>query len=247
MASWLTGTITENREWTPRLFSLRFQAPIENFKAGQFVRVALEIDGEIVARPYSLVNSPGEAAHEIFFNIVPGGPLTSRLANLQQGDAIMVADRTNGLLTVEEVPEARHLWMLATGTGVGPFVSILKSDSAWRRFEKIVLVYSARTETELAYRDVLESIERRYHSRFSFIPLVTREKRDGIINTRVTQAIKSGDLERQAGIGINADDSHVMMCGNSAMISEVTDLLKLRNMRKHLRREPGHITTEKYH
>ena len=137
--------------------------------------------------------------------------------------------------------------MIATGTGVGPFVSILKSDAAWQRFEKIVLVYSVRTAAELAYRNVLASVEQRYHPQLSFIPLVTREKRDGIINMRVTKAIKSGELERRAGVGINADDSHVMMCGNSAMITEVTDLLKLRSMRKHLRREPGHITTEKYH
>ncbi len=247
MVSWLTGTITEHREWTQRLFSLRFHAPIGNFKAGQFVRVALEIDGEVVARPYSLVNSPDEATQEIFFNIVPEGPLTPRLASLRQGDAIMVADRTNGLLTIDEVPEARHLWMLATGTGVGPFVSILKSDAAWQRFDRVVLVYSVRTATELAYQDVLASVAERHHPQFSFVPLVTREQRDGIINMRVTQAIKSGELERQAGVGINADDSHVMMCGNSAMITEVTDLLKQRNMRKHLRREPGHITTEKYH
>ncbi len=155
MADWLTGTVTESREWTQRLFSLRFRAPIGDFKAGQFVRVGLDIGGEIVARPYSLVNAPGEAVYEIFFNIVPEGPLTPRLASLRQGDSIMVADRPYGFLTVDEVPAARQLWMIATGTGVGPFVSILKSDSAWQRFDKIVLAYSVRTASELAYQDVL--------------------------------------------------------------------------------------------
>ena len=103
MADWLNGTITGSRQWTQSLFSLRFQAPIGEFKAGQFVRIALEIDGETVARPYSLVNAPGEPALEIFFNIVPEGPLTPRLASLRQGDAIMVANKPYGLLTLDEV------------------------------------------------------------------------------------------------------------------------------------------------
>lgn len=247
MADWLTGRITESREWTQRLFSLRFHAPIGDFKAGQFVRVGLDVGGEIIARPYSLVNAPGEDTFEIFFNIVPEGPLTPRLASLREGDTIMVADRPYGFLTVDEVPAARHLWMIATGTGVGPFVSILKSDSAWQRFDKIVLAYSVRTARELAYQDELADIGRSYKDQFSFVPLVTRETREGMINSRVTAALESGELEAQAGAAITADDSHVMMCGNSAMIADVTELLKSRNMRKHLRREPGHITTEKYH
>jgi len=247
MPEWLEGRITENRQWTERLFSLRFSAAIGDFKPGQFVRVALELDGEIVARPYSLVNSPTEPEFEIFFNIVPGGPLTPRLAALRQGDVIKVAEKAYGFLTVDEVPAAKHLWMLATGTGVGPFVSILKSGDAWQRFEKVVLVYSVRTAQELAYQDVIAQVSKQYQQQLSFIPLITREALQGAINKRVTDAIVSGELEQQAGIRMSPEDSHVMMCGNSAMIADVVELLKSRNMRKHLRREPGHITTEKYH
>ena len=247
MPDWLTGTITENRQWTERLFSLRFNAPIGNFKAGQFVRVGLEIDGEIVARPYSLVNAPGEPEYEIFFNIVPGGPLTPRLAAMGQGDEIRVADKPYGFLTIDEVPAVKHLWMLATGTGVGPFISMLKSEDTWSRFEKVVLVYSVRTARELAYRDEIANLHKLYRQQLSFLPLVTREPLEGAINMRVTAAIECGELEQHVGLSIKAEDSHVMMCGNSAMIADVTELLKSRSMRKHLRREPGHITTEKYH
>ncbi len=211
------------------------------------MRIALEIDGEVVARPYSLVNSPNEPEFEIFFNIVPDGPLTPRLANLKQGDVIKVTEKPYGFLTVDEVPAAKHLWMLATGTGVGPFISILKSEEAWQRFEKVVLVYSVRTAQELAYQDTITEVSKQYHQQLSFVPLVTREVLEGVINRRVTDAIASGELEQQAGIIMSPDDSHVMMCGNSAMITDVVELLKSRNMRKHLRREPGHITTEKYH
>jgi len=247
MPDWIEGRVTANRQWTERLFSLRFSAAIGDFKPGQFVRVALELDGEIVARPYSLVNSPGEPEFEIFFNIVPGGPLTTRLAALRQGDVIKVAEKPYGFLTIDEVPAAKHLWMLATGTGVGPFVSILKTEEVWRRFEKVVLVYSVRTAQELAYQDAIAEAGKKYHQQLSFIPLVTREQLEGAINKRVTDAIVSGELEQQAGISMSPEDSHVMMCGNSAMIADVMEFLKSRNMRKHLRREPGHITTEKYH
>lgn len=247
MPDWLKGKITDNKQWTERLFSLRFTAPVGNFKAGQFVRIALDIDGKVVARPYSLVNSPDEAEFEIFFNIVHEGPLTPRLATLQQGDVIKVAEKPYGFLTVDEVPAAKHLWMLATGTGVGPFISILKSGDVWQRFEKIVLVYSVRTVQELAYQDAIAEAGKLYQQQLSFVPLVTREVSQGVISKRVTDAIESGELEQQAGIRMSPDDSHVMMCGNSAMITDVMELLKSRNMRKHLRREPGHITTEKYH
>ena len=247
MADWLTGKVIQKRQWTERLFSLRFTAPINSFKAGQFVRVALEIDGEMVARPYSLVNSPADAEYEIFFNIVPEGPLTPKLAELGPGDEISVGGKPSGMLTVDQVPIARHLWMLATGTGVGPFISILKSDDVWEKFEKIVLVYSVRQSSELAYQDDIADINRLYRQQFSFIPLITREQQQGAINKRVTDAIVSGDLEQQAGIRISAVDSHVMMCGNSAMIADVMALLEGRSMQKHLRREPGHITIEKYH
>ena len=247
MAEWLDGEITEKRQWNDRLFSLRFSAPIENFKAGQFVRVALEIDGEIIARPYSLVNSPGESVQEIFFNIVPEGPLTPRLARLDKGDKVKVTDKLYGFLTVDAVPDARDLWMLATGTGIGPFLSILKSGDVWQKFHNAVLVYSVRTANELAYQETILSLLEQKNVNLSFIPLVTRENMDGAINKRITAAIESGELEQQAGIEISAEDSHVMMCGNSDMISEVTRLLESRDMRKHLRREPGHITTEKYH
>ena len=247
MPEWLNAEITEKREWTDDLLSLRFRAPLGPFKAGQFVRVAMEIAGELVARPYSLVNSPEESELEIFFNIVPDGPLTPALAALNAGDVIKVTDKPYGFLTVEELPDTRHLWMLATGTGVGPFLSILKAGKAWPKFDKVVLVYSVRTARELAYRDLLTDISKQYQSQLSFVPVITREPIDGAINQRITAALETGELEQKAGIRLNAEDSHVMMCGNSAMIADVTELLKIRNMRKHLRREPGHITTEKYH
>ena len=247
MANWLEGKIVDNRQWNERLFSLCFEAPLGEFKAGQFVRVAQEINGDVVARPYSLVNAPGEEHLEIYFNIVPEGPLTPRLAQLKAGDRILVGDKPNGLLTIDEVPRVPYLWQFATGTGVGPFLSILKSAGAWRRFEKIVLGYSVRSADELSYRETIRQLQQDYPDRFCFVPCVTRETFDGAFAIRITDAIETGELETRTGIALDPDSCHVMLCGNSSMISDVRTLLEGRGFRKHMRREPGHITLEKYH
>jgi ferredoxin--NADP+ reductase len=141
---WLSGKVVEKKQWNERLFSLRIQVDFNGFLSGQFVRVALDIDGERVARPYSLVNTPEDNLLEIYFNIVPEGPLSPKLAELEIDDEIFVTSKANGFLTVDEVPECKHLWLFATGTGVGPFLSILKNQETWQRFEKIVLAYSVR-------------------------------------------------------------------------------------------------------
>ena len=247
MANWLDGTVVEKKLWTDRLISLRIDAPLGDFRAGQFVRVALDIEGEQVARPYSLVNAPDEALLEIFFNIVQGGVLSTKLAELEAGDVLRVADNPSGFLTINEVPEARNLWLLATGTGIGPFLSSLKTDEPWQRFENIVLAYSVRTSDELCYLETISKLVNTYPEQMQFVPFVTREKMQGAVNERITTAIADGELERRVGLQIDTVSSHIMMCGNSQMITEVTELLAARGLRKHRRREPGHITTEKYH
>ena len=246
MANWLDGKVIEKKQWNERLFSLRIQCDLENFESGQFVRVALDIDGERVARPYSLVNTPDDDYLEIYFNIVAEGPLTPRLAELKEGDEIFVTDRANGFLTVTELPECKNLWMLATGTGIGPFLSILKGEKVWQRFEKVVLGYSVRDLSELSYQAQIAAIEKQHGEQFSFVAFVTREKVDGAMHQRITTSIEDASFENRVGITID-EDSHIMMCGNSAMISSVTEVLEKRGLRKHRRREPGHITTEKYH
>lgn len=247
MADWLTGKVVEKIQWNKRLFSLRIQADLHGFMPGQFVRVALDLNGERIARPYSLVNEPDDECLEIYFNIVDEGPLSPKLAELEVGDEIYVTDKANGFLTVGEVPECKHLWLLATGTGVGPFLSILKNNEIWQRFEKVVLGYSVRDASELSYQEQIAAIAAMHDKQFSFVPFVTRESIEGAINKRIPQSLIDGSFEKRTGIIINEEDSHVMMCGNSAMIGSVSECLSNRGLRKHRRREPGHITTEKYH
>jgi len=247
MANWLKGVVVENRQWSTGLFSLRIDVPLGEFRAGQFVRVALDIEGEQVARPYSLVNAPHEDFFEIYFNIVPEGPLSPKLATLKAGDEVQVAEKVSGFLTINEVPEVDYLWMMATGTGVGPFLSSLKTEEPWQRFKKIVLGYSVRLAEELSYTETISRLLEEHPNQMEFVPFVTREVKEGAFNSRITASIESGELEKRVGIPLAPETSHIMMCGNSEMIQEVSGLLEARGMRRHRRREPGHVTTEKYH
>ena len=247
MASWLDGKVVQNRRLNEYLTALIIDVDLGNYEAGQFVRIGLPDGDDVLARPYSLVNTPQENHLEVYFNIVEDGPLSPRLFNLQAGDDILVADNPSGFLTVSEIPQCKDLWMIATGTGIGPFLAILKSAAVWQKFEKIVLCYSVSYASELAYRDVIERIMSEHDDRFHFVPVVTRESHPGGLGKRLPLLMQDGSLEQQVGLSINAGDSHVMMCGSSNMITDVSAELSARDMKKHRRRDPGHFTTEKYH
>ena len=248
VANWIEGKVVDKTEWTDELFSVRFEAPIEPFAAGQFTRIGLDIEGERVGRPYSLVNAPDEQPHEIYFNTVPEGPLSPRLATLNPGDSLWVGPKAGGLLTLDEVPaDARDLWLMATGTALGPFLSILKSNAPWERFEHIVLIHAVRYGTDLNYPDVVEDLQQRHNDRLRFVPFISREPSSFALPGRIPLAISEGLLEKRVGLHLLPERSHVMLCGNSGMIQDTTAALGQRGLRRHLRREPGHISAEKYH
>ena len=247
MANWLQGKVVENRRLNDYLTSLIIDVDMPAHEAGQFVRIGLRDGDEVIARPYSLVNGPDEDYLEVYFNIVEEGPLSPRLFALRAGDDVLVSDRPSGFLTVSEVPECPHLWMVATGTGIGPFLAILKSDAVWDKFEKVVLCYSVSYAGELAYADLIAEIAQRHGDQFCFVPIVTRERFEGGLGYRLPTVIRDGSLEQFTGLEINAQNSHVMMCGSSDMITDVSEALLERGMKKHRRRDPGHYTTEKYH
>jgi ferredoxin/flavodoxin---NADP+ reductase len=150
--SWLQGKVIENRAWTDALFSIRLSGVDLKFEAGQFVRLALDIEGERVARPFSFVNPPQDPVLEFYGIVVPEGPLSPRLAGLRAGDTMYVASNPAGFLVLSEVPDAQTLWLLSTGTGIAPFLSILRTEAPWKRFREIVLVHAVRRASSLAGR-----------------------------------------------------------------------------------------------
>jgi ferredoxin/flavodoxin---NADP+ reductase len=247
MNEWVKGRVVGKRQWNPRLFSLRIDAPVEDFKAGQFTKVALEIGEQRVGRPYSLVNAPHERPLEIYFNEVPEGPLTPRLCDLSPGDGLWLTAKAGGIFTLENVAQRPHLWLLATGTALGVYLSILKTAEPWERFERVVLVHGVRTSDELSYAETIERLRELHADRFTFLPALSRERRTDLLHGRVTTLMETGALEESARLPIRAEDSHLMLCGNSAMIKDVRLLLEARGLRRHRRQEPGHYTTEQYH
>ena len=246
MAAWNTGKVVEYKQWNKALFSLYVESDIEPFEAGQFVKIALEIKGEVVGRPYSLVNPPHGRPLEFYCIEVPNGLLTPHLAKLRRGDEILVAPRAHGFMILDEVPQARHLWLMATGTGVGPFLSMLATDKPWQRFEKVVLVYAVRTLSDLSYQERISQILAEHPAQFTFIPFLSRESSDFALPGRIPQAIIDGRLEAHAGMKIGADNSQIMLCGNPQMVKDTTNVLIERGLKKHHRFSPGQITAENY-
>jgi ferredoxin--NADP+ reductase len=246
MAAWNIGKVVERKQWSKSLHSLYIESDLEPFEAGQFVKIALEINGEVVGRPYSLVNPPDSRPLEFYYIEVPDGPLTSRLVRLISGDEILVAPRAHGFMIIDEVPQARHLWMMATGTGVGPFLSILATDKPWLRFERVVLVYAVRTLSELSYQERISQILAKHFGQFVFIPFLSRETSNFTLSGRIPQAIIDGRLETYAGMAISAENSQIMLCGNPNMVKDITSTVIERGLKKHRRLEPGQITVENY-
>ena len=246
MSRWVEGEVVRLHPWTDRLYSIQVTAEVAPFVAGQFARLALEIDGEVIARPYSFLNSPADPLHEFYFITVPGGPLTSRLVMLAPGDPILIAPRAAGFFTLNELPDAGVLWMLSTGTAIGPFLSMMAAGEVWRRYSRIVLVHAVRTVDELSYRERIRSYLQQHPEQLQYIPFVSREETDFAIRGRVPAAIESGELERRTGLVIDADNAQVMICGNPDMVHDTVEVLQARGLRKNRRREPGQITTEQY-
>lgn len=250
MTSWIEGRIAARRAWTDTLFSLEVEAPALTFVAGQFARLALPAPpGEkdpMVGRPYSFVNPPGAAHHEFYFNVVPGGPLSPRLSALNPGEALWLGPRANGFFSIPEVPAADALWCISTGTGIGPFLSILRTPDPWEKFGRVVLVHAVRHANALSYADVIAGIARERAGAFSFVPIVSREPHPGALPGRIPALIGDGRLETRAGVPLTADNAHAMLCGNPAMVDDVQAALAGRGMRRHRRKEPGHVTVETY-
>ncbi len=250
MTKWVEGRVVGNRHWTDTLHSLQVAAPEVTFVAGQFGRLALPAPAgskeEMVGRPYSFVNAPNDAPHEFYFVTVPEGPLSIRLAALVPGEAVWLLGSANGFFSMTEVPSTRVLWCLSTGTGLGPFLSILRTKDPWERFERVVLVHSVRYASELSYGDVIAGIRREHPTAFAHISMVSREPHPTALAGRIPAAIEDGRLESRAGIALAADTSHAMLCGNPAMIDDTQAVLLKRGMRRHRRKEPGHVTVETY-
>jgi ferredoxin--NADP+ reductase len=226
--------------------SLELEARAEPFVPGQFINLGLDIGGSRVKRSYSLASAPGEPC-EVYLSLVPEGGLTPTLFERGQGEKVWLDDRALGFFTLDHIPAAERAWLVATGTGLGPFLSMLRSPVIWQRFSRIVLVHGARHVSHLGYADELARLVAEHPGQLDYVRAVTRDAPPpGVLSGRLPALIASGELEKRLELAFDPARDHVLLCGNPAMISEVQTLLRSRGLEKHRPRKPGHITIESY-
>ncbi|MGQ9724093.1 MAG: ferredoxin--NADP reductase [Tepidimonas sp.] len=215
--------------WTDRLFSFTTtRNPGLRFLNGQFTMIGLQLeDGKPLLRAYSIVSANYEEHLEFLSIKVPNGPLTSRLQHIQPGDTVIVGHKPTGTLVIDYLLPGKHLYLFGTGTGLAPFMSIVRDPATYERFEKVVLVHGVRLVAELAYRDYLtqelprhEYLGEYVRHQMLYYPTVTREpfERQG----RIPQLVESGQMARELGLPqLNPQTDRVMICGSPAMLRDL--------------------------
>lgn len=245
MAQWLSGTVIDNHHWHANLFSLKVHTSPFDFVAGQFVRLAINTTEGRLQRAYSLVNSPGSSEQEFLVSTIAEGKLSPLLQQLKMGDIVEVSQPASGFFTLDEVPDGDNLWLMASGTGIGPFLSMLGTHQLWQRFHHIILVHSVRTVADLAYRELIIQCQHQYPGQLHYQPIVTREAHAGALDKRLPELIQSAELQSACQQSLTKR-SQVMLCGNPQMIKDTKAMLESLGLKKNLRREPGNITVEQY-
>ncbi|HMT02339.1 MAG TPA: ferredoxin--NADP reductase [Burkholderiales bacterium] len=246
--------VTYVKKWTDHLFSFR-TTRYEGFKfiPGQFARLGInKEDGSIVWRAYSIVSADYDEELEFYSIVVPDGEFTQRLKNLKIGDDIYV-DKTNyGLLTTDRFENGKHLWLLSTGTGLAPFISILFDFHIWEQYEKIILVHCARNKEELAYQDLINNFYTHefyadfVNNKLIYVKILTRENNGADLYGRITELLKNKKLEEFVNIPINVEDSRLMICGNPQMVDDTRKILGERDLVISRRGKPGNMAVENY-
>ncbi len=233
-----TEHVLSVRHWNDNLFSFKTtRDPGLRFANGQFVMVGLDVGGKPLIRAYSIA-SPNYEEHLEFFSIkVQNGPLTSRLQHLQPGDPIVVSRKPTGTLVLHDVLPGENLYLLATGTGLAPFMSVIQDPETYERFEKVVLIHGVRHVSELAYADFItrelpenDFFGEEVRQKLIYYPTVTREpfRNQG----RLTALIESGKLFEDIGLSpLDAATDRAMICGSPAMLKDCCDLLDARSFR----------------
>ncbi len=244
--TWIKGLIATNAHRTQNLFSLRIDAELALFKAGQYTSLALDIDNQRVSQPYSILSAPGECPVEFFFYTNLDGQLSTELARLQPGDSVWIQQQPEGSFILDQVPTADDLWLLATGTGVAPFLSMLKTSSPWERFDNVVLVYAVRQWCDLGYGDLIEELRQMYPEKFTFVPFVSREKVENTVHGHIPASISNGTLERVANRTMNHQRSQFMLCGNPGMVQDAAVALEQKGFVRNIDGISGQITLESY-
>ncbi len=249
--AYITETVTYVKHWNERLFSFRTtRKPTFRFKNGHFVMIGIEVEGKPLMRAYSIVSANYEEELEFFSIKVPDGPLTSRLQNIKVGDELMLSEKSTGTLVTDYTFPGKNLWLISTGTGLAPFMSIIKDPEVYEHFDKVILTHGVRYSACLAYHDFItqelpnnEFIGDMVKDKLLYYPTVTREpyKNEG----RLTDLLKSGKLAKDLNMSeINIEDDRFMLCGSEALIKDMSKILDDKGFIAAKKRTQGHYVLE---
>jgi ferredoxin/flavodoxin---NADP+ reductase len=243
MAALSVERVLRVRHWNDTLFSFSTTRDASlRFENGQFVMIGLEVNGKPLMRAYSIASANYEENLEFFSIKVQDGPLTSRLQNLQPGQEILVSRKPTGTLVLRDLKPGKNLYLLSTGTGLAPFLSLVKDPEIYERFEKIVLVHGVRRTSELAYEEYFTSIlpndellGEMVRNQLIYYPTVTREPFRN--RGRQTDLMESGQLFKEVGLPpLNSATDRAMICGSPPMLKDLAAMLDARgfNISEHI-------------
>ncbi len=252
MSNFNQETVLSVHHWTDRLFSfVTTRDKSFRFKNGQFAMIGLEVDGKPLLRAYSMASADYQETLEFLSIKVQDGPLTSRLQHIKVGEKIIVGRKAVGTLLQDSLLPAKHLYLLGTGTGLAPFMSVIKDPDAYERYEKIILVHGCRDVGELAYDKFIseewpenEFFGDEVRKKLIYYPTVTREafRNQG----RITDLIRSGKLFSDIGLPkANNTDDRFMLCGSPQFLEDMRAILKDLNCMEGSQTTPGHFVIEK--
>ena len=232
MSKYSTEKVLSVHHWNDRLFSFKTTRQQGlRFENGQFVMIGIEVEGRPLTRAYSMA-SPNYEEHLEFFSIkVPNGPLTSRLQHLKVGDELLVSRKPTGTLVIHDLKPGKNLYLLSTGTGLAPYMSLIQDIEVYERFEKIILVHGVRSVSDLAYSDFIQNelpnnefFGEEVRNKLIYYPTVTRE--DFRNQGRLTDLIRSEKLFTDIGLPpISPKFDRVMICGSAVMLKDTEELL----------------------
>jgi ferredoxin/flavodoxin---NADP+ reductase len=252
MSHLLQERVLDVRHWTDTLFSFATtRDPSFRFQSGQFTMIGLEVEGRPLLRAYSMASAHYEDRLEFFSIKVPDGPLTSRLQHARAGDPIFVSRKATGTLVLDNLQPGENLYLLGTGTGLAPFVSVVKDPETYERFERVILIHGCRQIPELAYGEAIieglpkdELLGETIAQKLVYYPTVTREPFRN--RGRITDLIASSRLFDDIGLPpIEPESDRLMLCGSPQMIADARALLDGRGFREGSHAEPAHYVIEK--
>lgn len=242
-AAFGTETVLDVRHWTADYFS--FTTTRDDgfrFDNGQFVMIGLEVDGRPLLRAYSIASANWEEQLEFFSIKVPNGPLTSRLQHVKPGDTVLIGRKPTGTLLISDLHSGRNLYLLGTGTGLAPFLAVIKDPETYERFERVILCHGVREAKDLAYRDYIvnelprhEFLGEQIAAKLRYYPAVSREAfawNGHDHRGRLTALMDSGRMMEQLGIEpLDAAHDRAMICGSPQMLADFRALLDARGFR----------------